>query len=106
MGYKGDRYSASSKERRQKRNTIRTPHVVTAAEHVLPRRTWVNQKSIVPKHAEEDIRRLASFPQRSPLSILELDRTGRIIFCNPAATSRLKELDAGDDPRSVLAKGH
>ena len=54
------------------------------------------------KQDEEKVRHLASFPQLTPACIVELDSAGRVVFCNPAAASRLKELGVSDDPRLYL----
>ncbi len=48
----------------------------------------------------ELIRHLASFPQLNPNPILEVDREGKIVYCNPAA-SRLQE---GCDPEEEACR--
>jgi PAS domain S-box-containing protein len=46
------------------------------------------------KRAEEEAARLASFPQMSPMSIVEVDAAGKISFMNPAAERLFPELRA------------
>jgi PAS domain S-box-containing protein/putative nucleotidyltransferase with HDIG domain len=48
------------------------------------------------KQAESEIRRLASFPQLSPLPIIEFDRALRVRYVNPAMQEVLKECNVGD----------
>ena len=45
----------------------------------------------VRQRREEEIQRLASFPQLNPAPILEVDAAGKITFCNPAALETLKK---------------
>jgi PAS domain S-box-containing protein len=54
------------------------------------------------KQAEEKVRHLSSFPQLTPACIVEFDSAGRVVYCNPAAASRLGELGVGNDPRLYL----
>jgi PAS domain S-box-containing protein len=44
------------------------------------------------KRAEERTRHLASFPQLNPSPVLEIDLSGEITFCNPAARRVLENL--------------
>jgi PAS domain S-box-containing protein/putative nucleotidyltransferase with HDIG domain len=48
------------------------------------------------KQAESEIRRLASFPQLSPLPIIEFDRALRVRYVNPAMQQVLKECSVGN----------
>jgi PAS domain S-box-containing protein len=45
------------------------------------------------KKAEEEILRLASFPERNPNPITELDREGSVLYCNPAASLLFPDLE-------------
>ena len=64
------------------------------------------------KQAEEEIQRLASFPQMNPQPILEIDIDGRITFYNQAALEVLGEMGKAtdlskflpDDLQEILAK--
>jgi PAS domain S-box-containing protein/putative nucleotidyltransferase with HDIG domain len=47
----------------------------------------------VRKRAEEEIARLASFPQLSPNPVLEMDTLGNITFANPAAQALAQKYD-------------
>jgi PAS domain S-box-containing protein len=51
--------------------------------------------------AEREIRRLASFPQRTPVAVVELDRALRIQFVNPAMQSLLADCGIEDPVRLV-----
>jgi PAS domain S-box-containing protein/putative nucleotidyltransferase with HDIG domain len=44
------------------------------------------------KQAEEEMKRLASFSELSPLATVEIDKTGRINYINPAASRLLPDL--------------
>ncbi|MBI4644191.1 MAG: PAS domain S-box protein, partial [Deltaproteobacteria bacterium] len=48
------------------------------------------------KQAEEEIARLATFPQLNPNPILEVDNQGNITFANPAAHELAQKLDLPD----------
>jgi PAS domain S-box-containing protein len=48
------------------------------------------------RRAESEIRRLASFPNDSPLPIIEFDRDLRVRFVNPAMQKVLREGNIGD----------
>ncbi|MBI5739394.1 MAG: PAS domain S-box protein [Nitrospirae bacterium] len=50
------------------------------------------------KLVEERIRHLASFPERNPNPVIEVDSSGKITFCNPATEKILEKLgmDKGD----------
>jgi PAS domain S-box-containing protein len=56
------------------------------------------------RQAESEIRRLASFPQLSPLPIIEFDRAMRVRYVNPAIEQVLKERNIGDPLEFVPAK--
>jgi two-component system sensor kinase FixL len=49
------------------------------------------------KRAEEEIARLASFPELNPNPVLEMDPTGRITFANAATATSLKHLGVPND---------
>ena len=51
--------------------------------------------------AEQEIRRLASFPQRTPVAIVELDRDLRVQFMNPAMQDLLADCRIDDPIRLV-----
>ena len=46
------------------------------------------------KNAERERERLAAFPERNPLPVLECDKRGRITYANPAADRMLSEMPA------------
>lgn len=52
--------------------------------------------------AEDEIKRLASFPILNPNPILEVDSSGKLTFVNEAAFTILKELDMEDDVTAFL----
>ncbi len=55
------------------------------------------------KHAEEEIRRLSSFPEMNPNPVIEIHRIGRIIYTNTAARDALAVLGQ-TDPHSFLPR--
>jgi PAS domain S-box-containing protein len=57
------------------------PHILAIAKDILAR-----------QRGEEEIRRLASFPQLDPNPILEVDHAGKITYYNIAAQETLKRL--------------
>ena len=52
-------------------------------------------------HAEREIRRLASFPQRSPVPIVEFDTAMQVRFMNESMKRTLQEYGIGD-PRMLI----
>jgi len=46
--------------------------------------------------------RLASFPKLNPNPVLEVDTSGKVIFCNAATIQTLKKLKLKEDPRLFL----
>jgi PAS domain S-box-containing protein len=54
------------------------------------------------KQAEEEIKRLASFPQMNPSPVLEIDLTGTITFYNQAALEAIGKLGPETDLRDLL----
>jgi PAS domain S-box-containing protein len=52
--------------------------------------------------AEEQVRHIASFPQLNPDLILEVDRSGTVLFANPAMEEALRE---SPDPRVFIPSG-
>ncbi len=57
------------------------------------------------KQQQEIIRHLVSFPELNPNPVLEIDFSGRIVYCNLATTRTLKEIGlAGKDIRDFLPK--
>lgn len=52
------------------------------------------------KKSEEQIRRLASFPQLTPNPVLEVNSTGDIIFCNISCLETVEKL--GEKPEAFL----
>jgi PAS domain S-box-containing protein len=55
------------------------------------------QKDIIDiKRAEDEIKRIASFPQLNPNPIFEVDWSGKIIFCNDAVIKTLRKINLGD----------
>lgn len=48
------------------------------------------------RQAESEIERLASFPELDPNPIIEIDRSGRISFCNNAAAAVIKDTGSKD----------
>jgi PAS domain S-box-containing protein len=54
------------------------------------------------KRAEAAIKHLASFPRLNPNPVLEVDASGMIQFCNPAATKILSASGQGGDLRIFL----
>ncbi len=50
----------------------------------------------------EELQRVASFPQLNPNPVLEVNSSGEIIFCNEAATRILKESNRTEDPGLFL----
>ena len=54
------------------------------------------------KQAEEEIKRLASFPQMNPSPVLEIDFTGTITFYNQAALEAIGKLGPEADLRDLL----
>ena len=59
---------------------------VTVSRDELVREIEVRQR------AEEEIKRLASFPQMNPAPVLEIDLTGAITFYNQAALAAIEKL--------------
>jgi PAS domain S-box-containing protein len=57
---------------------------------------WEIVESSECKRTEDEIKRFASFPQLNPNPVLEVDSSGKIIFCNDAAIRTLRELNLGD----------
>jgi PAS domain S-box-containing protein len=47
------------------------------------------------KRGDKHIRHLASFPEMNPNPVLEMDFSGDVVYCNPAAQRILKELGMG-----------
>src|SRR4030042_1838876 len=45
----------------------------------------------------EELRRLASFPQLNPIPIFEFDRQGQLVYLNHAAQQILSELNLTDE---------
>jgi len=54
------------------------------------------------KEAEQEIRRLASFPKLNPSPVLEVDQEGRVIYANPAAQRVAETLGVPDGVRAFL----
>ncbi len=54
------------------------------------------------KRAEKEIHRLASFPQLNPNPVLEIDRKGRVTYCNPAGLQTLAILGVPEEPWRFL----
>jgi PAS domain S-box-containing protein len=54
------------------------------------------------RNAENQIRRLASFPQMNPDPVIELNLQKEITFFNPACIEILKKLDMPDNPAAFL----
>ena len=44
------------------------------------------------KNAEKEINKLASFPQLNPNPVLEVNRKGKVLFCNPAALKQFPDI--------------
>ena len=44
------------------------------------------------KKAEKEIKNLASFPQLNPNPVLELNRNGKVLYCNPAALKQFPDI--------------
>jgi PAS domain S-box-containing protein len=57
---------------------------------------WEIVESSECKRTEDEIKHFASFPQLNPNPVLEVDSSGKIIFCNDAAIRTLRELNLGD----------
>jgi signal transduction histidine kinase len=55
------------------------------------------------KQAEEEISRLASFPERDPNPVIELDARGSILYCNPAADLLFPDLENHPSTHPFLA---
>jgi diguanylate cyclase (GGDEF)-like protein len=56
------------------------------------------------QQAQEEIRRLASFPQLHPNPVIELDAAGAVTYANPAAEKQFPELDAMGLSHPLLKK--
>ena len=52
--------------------------------------------------AEEQMRHLASFPRSNPNPILEIDGSGDVIYCNPAAEQVLRDAGVGIEDAGFL----
>src|SRR4030043_2045665 len=75
----------------------------------VPRRK-TQKKLKEQKKTCEELKRFASFPQLNPNPVLEVDSSGKIIFCNDAAIQPLQELKLNDinlflpaDIRNILS---
>jgi PAS domain S-box-containing protein len=75
----------------------------------VPRRK-TQKKLKEQKKTCEELKRFASFPQLNPNPVLEVDSSGKIIFCNDAAIQTLQELKLNDmnlflpaDIRNILS---
>ncbi len=55
------------------------------------------------KQAEAEIAHMASFPMLNPNPIIEMDLTGKILFCNPAAESLFPDLRQQEQGHPLLA---
>ena len=55
------------------------------------------------KIAEEELVRLASFPEHNPNPIVEIDLEGKVTYLNPVAKARFPELEAAGLQHSMLA---
>lgn len=54
------------------------------------------------KQAEDEIRRLASFPELNPNPVLEIDEQGVIVYANPAARQVSENLGLNEGPGAFL----
>ena len=55
------------------------------------------------KIAEEELVRLASFPEHNPNPIVETDLEGKVTYLNPVARARFPELETAGLQHSMLA---
>jgi len=56
----------------------------------------LRQENAFISRQNEELRRLASFPQLNPNPVLEFDRQGQVIYINPAARKILSQLGLTD----------
>jgi len=52
--------------------------------------------------AEQEIRRISSFPLLNPNPVLEVDKSGVVTFCNPSALRVLRQQEAASDGRPFI----
>ncbi len=73
------------------------PHLVAAASILLIALVLMRQSAKLQRRTEARVGHLSSFPQMNPNPVLEIDATGAIVFCNPAATETLARLGQDGD---------
>ncbi len=54
------------------------------------------------QQTEQEIRRISSFPLLNPNPVLEVDRAGKVTFCNPGAFHLLEQQGLAPDPQLFI----
>lgn len=55
------------------------------------------------KYAERELQRLASFPELSPIPIIEVSRNGEINYCNPSARESFAQIESSGNDHPALS---